>query len=190
MQYPRLKPWLTLFFFTHSLQALAEKGDELFVIESLVNVRSAPTLESEVLLRLEKGRKLIEIQRQESWIEVELHRDDIQAGWVHKSLLAKATKSKNTSSPTRFDKFMQRFNDHNDVIEKQNGIIYFTKVMNKGKGDIELIATQEWLNSNIETRNSSLSEIFTLWSKYVPVGNSISIQVLDEQGDQYTLMMR
>lgn len=185
-----LKLLVLVVFLLHTFDSLAAKGDELVVIESLVNVRSEPSSESESILKLKKDRKVTEIQRQKNWVEVDLRRDDIKTGWIYKPLLAKTTASKNTSSRTPFDKFMQQFNVHNDVFKKQNGIIHFTKVIYKDKGDIELIATNVWLNSDIETRNNSLSEIFDLWSKFVPVGSSISIQVLDELGDQYTLMMR
>ena len=190
MQHSITKILITFLIIHYAGQVLAEKGDELVVIKSLVNVRSGPSIDNEPLLKLNKDQKVIEIQRQKNWVEVALGHDDIKSGWMHKSLLGKEKKSENTTLPTRFDKFMQRFNDHNYVIKKQNGIIHFTKAKNKGKGDIELIATEAWINSNIETRNNSLSEIFKLWSKFVPVGSSISIQVLGEQGDQYTLMMR
>jgi len=176
------------FFYTTS--SIAKAGDELVINESLVNMRAGPSAEDEVLLKLKQDRKVTEIQRQGSWVEIETHREDIKTGWIHKTLLSKATISKNTSSPSRLDNFMQRFNDMNEVITKQNGVIYFSNVKHIGKGQLEVIATQAWINSNIETRNNTLSEIFKFWSEVSPVGSSISIQVFDEQGDKFTLMMR
>lgn len=177
-------------YFVFTKSVFSAEGDKLFIMESLVNVRSEPSAESDVLLKLKQGREVTEIQRQSNWIKVDLHRDDIQFGWIHKKLLSKVEKSENTTSPTRFEKFKKRFDDHNEVINKQNGNLFFINVLHKGKGDIELIATPFWLSSDMEIRNSSLSEIFTLWSKYVPVGSSLSVQVLDEKGERFTLMMR
>lgn len=186
----RLLLFIVVFCSSHISNSLAATGDELIVIESLVNVRAGPTTDAESLIRLSEGRKVTEIQRQNNWIEVETNRDDVKTGWIHKSLLSKITTTQNTSSPTRFDEFLQRFNDHNEVIEKQNGVIYFTEAADKGNHEIEVVATQAWISSTIETRNNSLSEIFKMWSDVVPVGSSISVQVVDEQGERYTLMLR
>ena len=190
MQYSILKLPIILLCLSYTLPCLAEKGDELVVTKNLVNVRSEASLESEVLLRLEEGRNVIEIQRQKNWIKVALDLDDISYGWIHKSLLTKVVKQENKSSLINFEKFIQEFNDYKAVIKNQNGTIYFTKATHKEKGNIELLATQAWLNSSIEVRNNSLTDVFKLWTKFVSVGSSISVQVLDEQGERYTLMMR
>jgi uncharacterized protein YgiM (DUF1202 family) len=186
--------FIIVFAIGYTANSVAAAGDELIVIESLVNVRSAPSNDSEPLLRLKQDRKVTEIQRQGNWVEVEMHRDGISTGWIHGSLLSKAetntTEARNTISPTRFDNFMQRFNNHNEVIKKQHGEIYFTEAKSKSRSEIEVIATQAWINSDIEVRNNTLSEIFNLWSDVVPVGTSISVQVLDEQGEKYTIMLR
>ena len=190
MQYSILKLPILFLCLSYTLPCLAEKGGELVVTKNLVNVRSEASVESEILLKLKIGRNVTEIQRQKNWIKVDLHLDDIPSGWIHKSLLTKAVKQENHSALTNFEKFMQRFNNRNKVIKKQNGKIYFSKATHKEKGSIELLATQLWLNSSIEVRNNSLTEVFKLWSKFVSVGNSVSVQVLDEEGEINTLMMR
>ena len=168
----------------------AEEGAQLFVTGNLINVRSEPSLDSEILLKLNKDRKVFEIQRQQNWVQVKLNPDGSKTGWIHASLLDEVTNQTSLDSPYHFEDFLERFNNQNEVIEKQNGTIFFTEATHQGKGSIELIATQAWLDSDIETRNNSLSELFKIWSKLVPVGSTISMQVLDEEGDQYTLMMR
>ena len=190
MQYSILKLPIIFLCLSYTLPCLAEKGDELVVTKNRVNVRAAASLESEILLRLEKGHHVIEIQRQEDWIKVALGLDDISYGWIHKSLLTKIVKQEDKLSVANFEKFIQEFNDHKAVIKKQNDTIYFSKVTHKEKGNIELLATQAWLNSSIEVRNNSLTDVFKLWTKFVSVGSSVSVQVLDEQGERYTLMMR
>ena len=117
---------IVMFSLFLSSNSSALEGDELFVIESLIHVRSGPSNDSESILKLKKDRKVIEIQRQNDWVEVELHRDDVKTGWIYKTLLSKAT-TENTSLPTRFDIFMQRFNNHTRFIKKENGIVYFIR---------------------------------------------------------------
>lgn len=183
---------IIIFLISHIfiVDATAKQGDQLFINARLVNMRAQPEKDAEVLLKLKRDRKVTEVQRKGNWVEIETHRDDVKTGWVHNSLLSKIVTTKNTASPTRFDKFMQRFDNHNETINKQNGIIYFSDAKNKGKGDIYLIATDAWINSNIQVRNNSLSEVFNFWSDVVPVGSSISIHVIDNKGEQYTVMLR
>lgn len=190
MQHSILRLPIIFLCLSYTLPCLAEKGDELVVTKNLVNVRSEASIESEILLKLEKGRNVIEIQRQKNWVKVALYLDDISYGWIHKSLLTKVVKQENKLLVENSEKFIQEFNDRKADIKKQNGIIYFSKVTHKEKGNIELLATQAWLNSSIEVRNNSLTDVFKLWTKFVSVGSSVSVQVLDEQGERYTLMMR
>jgi Bacterial SH3 domain len=191
-----LKQWLiaitlmTVFYFGYINNSFAIAGDELLVNESLVNVRSGPSGEAEPLFRLKGGRIVIEIRRENNWIEVETNHEAHPTGWIHKTLLSKINVLENTSSPTRFDNFIQRFNEYNVSINNENGIIYFTEVREKNKKEIEVIATQAWISSTSETKNNSLSEIFKMWSDVVPVGSSISVHVLDEHGERYTVMLR
>ncbi len=97
---------------------------------------------------------------------------------------------KNTSSSMGFDQFMQRFNDRNQVIKKQNGVTYFSEVKNKGQWQIEITATEAWLNAQQDKRGTTMNNVFKLWSKFVPVGSSMSARVFDKQGEQHMLMAR
>jgi SH3 domain-containing protein len=174
--------------------SFAATGDKLVITGNIVNVRSEPSTSADLLIKLSKDREVTEIQRQRDWVEIETNREDIKTGWVHESLLGTmtiiATESPNTSSPTRFDKFKQRFYDQNEIIDKQNGVIYFSEVINKGRGQIEVIATKAWLDSDHEKRGNVTNSIFKLWGKLVPVGNSMSVRVLDEQGEQHMIIIR
>ncbi|MCZ6803442.1 MAG: SH3 domain-containing protein [Proteobacteria bacterium] len=76
----------------------AENGDELTITGDIVNLRSDPASDTDALIKLLKGRKVIEIQRQDDWVEIETHRKDIKTGWVHKSLVAKETEKLRTIS--------------------------------------------------------------------------------------------
>ncbi|HIF50892.1 MAG TPA: SH3 domain-containing protein [Thiotrichaceae bacterium] len=189
---------IVVFFIVISItsNSFATVGEQLIIIGDIVNVRAAPSTNSDTLIKLLKDREVTEIQRQQQWIEIETHRKDIKTGWVHQSLLAKREKketkksSRNTSSPSRFDKFMERFNEHNEVVKKQNGIIYFSEVKNKGQGQIEIIATDAWVNAEREERGIIVKTVFKLWSNVVPVGSSMSIRIFDAQGEQHMLIVR
>lgn len=185
---------VTLCFFPIS-SSLAAIGDALTIKGDIVNLRTAPSSDADVAIKLSQGRKVIEIQRQGEWVEIETRRNDIKTGWVHASLLAKAsakptTKPIATKTNKRFEHFMQGFNDYNEVIQKQNGAINFSKVKDKGDGTLEVIATEAWLDAPRGERERSLNKVFKLWSDVVPVGTSMSVIVLDEQGEQYMLMLR
>lgn len=169
---------------------IAGTGSELTVIRDRVNVMKTPSTNAAVVFSLVKGDKVIEIQRQYDWVEIGTYDNSRKTGWVHQSLLGMINIYRNTSSLTHFNKFMEQFNAQNENIKMQNGVIYFSKVNYKGQGQLEAIATEALVNSTTEVRKQLISEIFKLWSDISPAGSSISVLVLDEQGDKYILMQR
>lgn len=171
--------------------SLAEEGDDLIIIGDIVNLRTGPASDSEVALKLVKDRKLIEIQRQGEWVEVETNREDITTGWVHKSLV-KHNKAigRPLSADKRFERFKQRFDDQNEVLTKQNGDTYFIDVKDEGEGTLGVIASAFWINAEREERERTINTVFKLWSNVVPVGSSMALIVFDEQGEQHMVMLR
>ena len=184
------------FGFLIIVNSFADIGDELVITGDIVNIRIGPSIDTDAMIKLLKDHKVIEIQRQEDWVEIETHRKDIKTGWVHESLVAKVTATttkppkQKTLSQRRFEHFMQGFNEYNEIIIKQNGALYFLEARDKGKGVIDVIATEAWLNAGREERGISLNEVFKLWSDVVPVGSPMSVIVFDEQGEQHMVMLR
>ncbi len=173
--------------------ASAETGDALVITANIVNLRSAPTTEADVLIKLLKGKQVMEIQRQAEWVNIETGREDIKTGWVHQSLVNKVVQKESpreNPADKRFKIFLQKFNDYNDAIRQKNDIVYFTAVKNNGAGSINVIATQAWLEMDHAARGIALNEVFKLWRDVTPVGSAMSIVVLDEQGEQHMLMLR
>ncbi len=168
----------------------ADTGDELIVTGDIVNFRAAPSIDAEVLIKLEKDNKVIEIQHMDDWIEVNTQLNDIKTGWIHESLVTRETAEQDTTSLKRFEQFKQHFDDQNEVINKQNGVVHFSDTNFKNEWSIEVIATQAWLNADLKQQQDTLSVIFKLWSDAVPAGSSVSVQVIDEQDNQHMLMMR
>lgn len=169
--------------------SLAANGDALIITGNIVNLRTAPSTDAASPIKLLKDRKVIEIQRQGDWIEVKTNREDIKSGWIYKTLIRKL-KKKESAEEKRFRIFEQRFNAYKENVRNQNGIPQFKEVIDKGEGTIHVIATEAWLATTHETRGVSLIDVFKLWSDVVPVGSSLSVIVLDEQGEQHTMMMR
>jgi SH3-like domain-containing protein len=180
---------VSIVFQTITVECIADTGDVLIITGEIVNVRSAPSTESEIIIKLSKDRKVIEIQRKNDWIEIHTNRKDISSGWIHKSLIS-SVRNTATLNDNRFKKFMQGFKEYNEITKTRNGDIYFTEAKNKESGQLDLIATESWLNAEREVREESFNAVFQLWSSVIPVGKTASARVLDEQGEQHMLMLR
>lgn len=70
--------------------ALGAPGDVMVVTGNGVNVRSAPTTSSRILLQVNRGEPATERSRDGVWVEVELP-DRASRGWIHGSLLELVT---------------------------------------------------------------------------------------------------
>lgn len=143
-------------------------------------------------MRFVEGKELIEINRQGDWVEVYTKRDDTQRGWIYKTLLKQLhqKKPRPTLDEKRSQAFQAKFAEYTEAIQTQNGTQYFSKAQEKEDNTIEVIATIAWLDAEIEQRQTTVSEVFKLWSDVVPVGSSMSVIVLDEQGEQHMVMLR
>ncbi len=65
------------------------KVEALFVLKDLVNMRQGPSIEHEVVLRLEKGQELMEFKRDGKWVHVGAYGTSGKIGWVHERLVGK-----------------------------------------------------------------------------------------------------
>ncbi len=167
----------------------AATGDKLIITANIVNLRAAPTVEASVLIKLLKDRKVTEVHRQGGWVEINTGREDVRSGWIHQSLITKET-SEESHEQQRFKKFIKKFNDYNEELNKETGKQYFKNTIHKENYNINVIATEDWLKIDQEERSLVLNNIFKLWSDVVPVGNSVSVIILDEQGEQHMIMLR
>lgn len=67
---------------------LAATGDALIVQGDGVNVRSGPSGDAAVRMRVHRHQQVIELQREGRWVRAEIAGTDGQEGWIHSSLLA------------------------------------------------------------------------------------------------------
>ncbi len=72
----------------------------------------------------------------------------------------------------------------------KNGIPQFIEVIDEG-GELSRSLRQKpgWLQ-RMKPVLCRLTDVFKLWSDVVPVGSSLTVIVLDEQGEQHTMMLR
>ena len=75
----------------------ASPGDRLYIQVSCVNIRSGPTIESEVLMQGEQGRPLFEFDRQKGWIQVGIEGTDGKIGWIARQFVGPDRPSKRGS---------------------------------------------------------------------------------------------
>ncbi|MEM7021279.1 MAG: SH3 domain-containing protein [Pseudomonadota bacterium] len=73
--------------------AVAAVGDVLIVTGDGVNVRVGPSGDSAIRLRVSRDRQVIELQREGSWVRVEISGTTGQEGWIHSSLLAEPSEA-------------------------------------------------------------------------------------------------
>jgi uncharacterized protein YgiM (DUF1202 family) len=172
--------------------ALAAPGDILYVQGNVVNMREGPSTKHPVVLKLRKGHKLMEFQRQGRWVEVGADRTGGKSGWIHSSLVGKQFIGGATTAPTdpKFQKFKAAFDDLNATIERKTGFAFFTKAENMGDGIVQVTATDTWLSAPLEDRKSNLRTIFQMWDEAEGSGLPIAVYVVDKYGNQRMSMKR
>lgn len=172
--------------------ANAAPGDELVIIDTIVNLREQPSTDAKILLKLAQDRRLIEIRREGEWVEVYTDRDDIGAGWVHASLLALLpdynTAVINHTEP--FRQFMEAFTRLNASWEQQFGDPLFTGIDEYINHRIKITATSKWLQTDQKQREQMLTTLFDLWGKTVAPGQSIEITIMTPDGTPTMSMFR
>ena len=68
--------------------AIAAPGDVLYVKGSIVNIRSGPGTDTDVVAKLNNGHKLAEIARNGVWINVNFSQAGKKSGWIRQDLIA------------------------------------------------------------------------------------------------------
>ncbi len=60
-------------------------GDTLYVRDDAVSLHEAPSVDAPVVMRLDRGRKLKELRRQDAWVKVIVYGELGRDGWVKSS---------------------------------------------------------------------------------------------------------
>jgi hypothetical protein len=179
-------------FLLPMIDVIADPGDGLIIIGTNVNLRSKPSLDSEVFLKFNKGKEVLEISRTLDWIKVATKREDYSAGWIHESLLKPFNGESNRldSEIVAFNRFKLEYEKLIENIILEKGSNPFTAVENTERGQITFIATNDWFTYAQTDREKILSDIFNLWLKQVDVGISVMVEVVDNNYIQHMVMFR
>jgi len=188
---------ITTLFCLLAWALMAAPGDDLIVLGNIVNMRKGPAIDYPVTLKLKKGRKLVEIQRDNGWVEVKIGRDDIKSGWIYSSLLGKdmidesSIALENTDTDNQlFELFKLALNELNEKSKASLGEVPFTKTKYMGNYNIQITATDAWLSLPRTDREKSLSDVFEIWSAAVGDDLSIMVYIIDKNGDRLMTMLR
>jgi uncharacterized protein YgiM (DUF1202 family) len=187
-----MKIIVTIFVILIAGHVFAAPGDILYVHGDVVNMREGPSTSSGIVLKLQKGHKLMEFQRKGEWVEVGADKTGGKSGWIHFSLIGKQLLGGSTKAPAdpKFKKFKDAFNELNARIKRKTGITFFTKVENMGDGIVQVTATDKWLSAPQSDKESNLRTIFQLWDAAEGSGLPIAVYVVDKYGNQRMSMKR
>ena len=167
-----------------SATLMAAPGDTLYTQGDAINIRLLPSVDSEVVLQLNKGHKLIEIEVKEDWVEVFPALSGGKSGWVHSSLVSPVFNGGKTVAPVseKFAKFKKAFDELNGKIINLTGIALFTDAVDLGDGVIQITASTEWLAADKDLQRSTLKTVHNLWAAADGTGLPIAIYVIDDNG--------
>lgn len=187
-----------LLVFLISANGFAATGDILYIRGNAVNLRGGPSTQHRIVLQLQAGHKLRELQRKGEWVKVEAENTGGTSGWVHVSLIGKpqveqATPPEQATKPptsSKFEVFKTAFNEATTRAKRKTGNTLFTKAEDLGHGIVQLTATDRWLAAPASVQQRHLRAVFKLW--WAAQGNElpIAVYVVDKHGKQRMSMRR
>jgi len=175
-----------------AINVLAAPGDSFNILGDNVNVRKGPSLKNPMVIKLQKGHGVVEMQRQDGWVEIVDGKTGEKLGWVHSSLIGQ----KKTEGPAivttkdKFQKFMSAFDGLNTNIKNKMGLVYFTKAEELGDGIIQITATDEWVNMPKTEKENTLRIIFKIWDKTEGSGLPIAVYIVDKNNNHHMSLYR
>ncbi len=92
---------MLVFWVAVALPAHATPGQILYVQPEIINARQAPSTSARVVMRLERGHKLMEFERRGTWVRVLISGTLGNQGWVHGALVATRPLGQTSPSPVK-----------------------------------------------------------------------------------------
>lgn len=184
--------------FIFALSTVAAPGDVLFIQGDQVNIRHDPNTSAAVMMQLDRGHQLLEIQRDGDWVNVGIEGAGGQDGWVHGSLVgpggvgpgglglegpagetAPAAITATATGDPRFVQFRREVLALNAKAYKASGANHFTAVSDLGDGIVRVTATESWVAASETARQKDMDTLFDLWDVAEGTGLPIMVQVVD-----------
>lgn len=184
----KMKRWITgaLVCLMMTTGVSAAPGDVLYIQGDGVNVRAGPGTDASVILKLNRGHKLVEFERRGDWVNVGVDRTGGKDGWVHRSLVGANFSGGGSTAPTdpKFDQFRAAVEFLNARARQRAGVDLFTKVENLGDGIVQISATDTWISAPYGDRQSNLNTLFDLWDAADGSGRPIMVRIVDARGNE------
>ncbi|HMB77863.1 MAG TPA: SH3 domain-containing protein [Kiloniellaceae bacterium] len=176
---------LVLGGFCCAAAALAAPGDLLYIQGDRVNLRQDPSTKAPVILRLDRGHQVFELQRQGAWVNVGIDGGGGRDGWVHGSLVGPQGPDGMPASPAdpRFERFRSGVLALNADAAQADGEIRFTAASDLGDGIVRVVATDAWAAGAQAARQKDMDALFDLWDAAEGTGLPIMVQVVDPAGN-------
>lgn len=167
-----------------TILASADSGDTLYVSVTKADLKVDSDPESETVITLSEGHKLVEIYRSKEWIMVGPEKIGGKMGWLPISATSADVPKKETErfKTDEFERFQDAFWKLSNKIEKQSGIKFFTEAEYMGDGIIQITATDVWLSAPSELRKGNMQTIYDLWEATDGSGLPIAVYFLDSKG--------
>ncbi len=164
--------------------ANAQVGRKLFAKHDDLVVRESASDSAPVLVSVSTGHELVEMSRQNGWVEVGVARTG-KIGWVPLSSTTLTHKSRGNPTPEtdKFRKFMAAFSTLNQRVKSQTGIELFSNAEDLGDGILHVTATDTWLTASTDEQSSSLNTVYKLWQDAEGSGLPIAVYVRNTGGD-------
>lgn len=161
-----LAAWLGLSFgdpFSSS-PAWAVAGAKLMVAGEFALVRKDPHGAASVVARLPAGQSVIEIVRQQNWVQIGVVGKGI-TGWIHHSFLTKGTDAGARPEPLipPMRRFRPAFETFNATKRARSGAPPFTSLHQPSSGVLLVDASIAWWRSPPIRRRSDLASLFQMW---------------------------
>ena len=143
-----MRKLVIIFGYLLAVNVLAAPGDSLNILGDNVNVRKGPSIKQPVVIKLQKGHRVVELKRQGEWVEIEIDKTGDKTGWIHSSLIGQKTNitPEKVTAKDKFQTFMAAFDELNTNIKSKMGLVYFTSAEELGNGIIQIKATDTWVN--------------------------------------------
>ncbi|MSP84013.1 MAG: SH3 domain-containing protein [Alphaproteobacteria bacterium] len=144
------------------------EGDVLVIIKDRVNLRSEPNTEAAIVEKIVLAQKLTEVARTAEWVQVRLIGSGGAEGWVHASLVgpdAPAIDAEAVAAPepmADLESFKLAVTQLNAAAKAQ-GYDLYGAVTALGKGLVQVVVTDRWIESPESFRKGNLEALFAIW---------------------------
>jgi hypothetical protein len=156
----------------------------------LVNLRAAPSNESNVRGTVERGDEVIELTRNDSWVGVRVLSTG-EEGWIFGQLLdpvARSTLGNGGVAPIEdvgFQRFSQGFNR---LVRSINADLGYPMVQEVQQPEADLLRVQptsQWLlNASREAHVMAAAAMYEMWKNHQN-GGPVRLVLVDNQGRDY-----